>query len=976
MSKLAEHLNSMISEDREYALANAISHVGGPILRMLERGNQPEQTLLDKLHWLLTEPAWMEAHVVEDGHYRSFLNEVRLAWQVADKVGLTIEQTIPKMIARQARYALLQTSMNTLSSNIHPDTLTIGLQIGLWDEETALTYAGQVAYGTTKVAMLTEIGVFLRERHKDELAQEVFIDTLIAMREIDYPASTVQALIALARCLPPALLSDALAMAQEIADRGDRARVLSALAPHLSSDLMEEALEVIREIGDSNGRATALLGFAPYLPIQAPYLLSQMLQMVQDLYGERNQTSVLIALVHHVPSHAIPEVVKIAQTMYDPCYRTAVFLAFDLYEDPEKRLSEARNALFAARDADDIEDRAKGIALLAPYLPEELLPEAFAIARTIGDREPYDASYRTEALVALAPRSPDELQSELIAEVQKWNIFFFNDCSKVLVALIPHLSQPLFSTMLAAARSIIQKVYASEKIAYTYPEDQVPQVLVALFPRLPRELMPDALEAIKDIEAERSRGYALAQIASYLPEEFVPKALELVRRLKAMHRVAALTAFAERGFPGLLDEALRSAQQIQEADESTEILPVLLIAGASVFQPETRSSVIDEALRIAREIDDMRHRTEAFIAIAPSLPPEKSSLVVHEALRAVYAIQEPREQFPLLTNLIALLPPEQWSDVVDNTLKAVQRDFGEDKQDRAIARVTALSGLAPFLSQEQREEALTAAQKLRNPIARSLSLAALATHFPPAQCSLLLSEALKAARRIKDEERGDRFEALALIALSLPLHQRHDMLVEALKAANKVGEMYRSGLGPTLARLFADLPSDLLPSGVTLARQLWNPQALTALIPCIPAEERSELLDDALAAIRQVKSGVERAHMLASLIPYAVPDRQLSLLEEALHAIQQLDLPVNWSNFSQVVWSLASIWAQLPRPQAYSLWMSVLHTYAQYRRSYFLAALAGLLQVIMALGGSPALTESMNAVLEICCHWSWSYRRT
>ena len=115
--------------------------------------------------------------------------------------------------------------------------------------------------------------------------------------------------------------------------------------------------------------------------------------------------------------------------------------------------------------------------------------------------------------------------------------------------------------------------------------------------------------------------------------------------------------------------------------------------------------------------------------------------------------------------------------------------------------------------------------------------------------------------------------------------------------------------------------------------------------------------------------------MLASLIPYAVPDRQLSLLEEALHAIQQLDLPVNWSRFSQALQSLASIWARLPRPQSYTLWVSVLRTYAQYRRSYFLAALFGLFQVIVALGGPPAITESMNAVLEICCHWSWSYRR-
>src|SRR5437667_208737 len=82
----------------------------------------------------------------------------------------------------------------------------------------------------------------------------------------------LQALVTVAQYLPPALLSDALGMAQEIPKREDRAKVLSALAPHLSSDLMEEALEVIREIGGSDGQAIALQGFAPFLPLQAPNL--------------------------------------------------------------------------------------------------------------------------------------------------------------------------------------------------------------------------------------------------------------------------------------------------------------------------------------------------------------------------------------------------------------------------------------------------------------------------------------------------------------------------------------------------------------------------------------------------------------------------------------------------------------------------------------------------------------------------------
>src|SRR6266700_2138344 len=328
MGTLAENLRSLTLADQEYLLNDWTSR-----LAEVAQNNLNHQIALtgdiEGLHWLMTQPDWMQAHIANTGHYNNFLRVVRLAWDVAEKAAISR----PEMIGRQVRYALLQTSINSLSSNIHPDTLKIGLQTGLWNEETALTYAEQVTHSMTKVTMLTEIGVFLREQHKDEPAQEVFIDTLIAMREIDYPADFVQALITLARYLPPALLSDALAMAQEIARREDRARVLSALAPRLSSDLMEEAMEVIREIGDSDSRATALLGFAPFLPLQTPYLLSRMLQTVQDLYGERNQASILIAFAPHVPSHAITEVLKIAQTLYDPCYRTAVFLAFDLYED-------------------------------------------------------------------------------------------------------------------------------------------------------------------------------------------------------------------------------------------------------------------------------------------------------------------------------------------------------------------------------------------------------------------------------------------------------------------------------------------------------------------------------------------------------------------------------------------------------------------------------------------------------------------
>ncbi|HEX9133638.1 MAG TPA: hypothetical protein VF844_15205, partial [Ktedonobacteraceae bacterium] len=241
MGTLAENLQSLPVAEQEDLLNNWTSRLAEVAQHDLNRQRAVTDDIED-LHWLMTQPDWMQMHIASTGHYNNFLKDVRLAWEVADKAA-TFR---PEMIGRQVRCALLQTSINSLSSKIHHTTLMLGLQTGLWDEKTALTYAGQVTHGMTKVSMLTEIGAFLRERHKDELAQEVFIDTLIAMREIDHPADFVQALVTVAQYLPPALLSDALGMAQEIPKREDRAKVLSALAPHLSSDLMEEALEVIQ----------------------------------------------------------------------------------------------------------------------------------------------------------------------------------------------------------------------------------------------------------------------------------------------------------------------------------------------------------------------------------------------------------------------------------------------------------------------------------------------------------------------------------------------------------------------------------------------------------------------------------------------------------------------------------------------------------------------------------------------------------
>ncbi len=639
-------IDRITPEDRQYALKHLVRHLAAVALESLDRQSVRAHQMED-LHWLLTEREWMETHLTNEGSYGPFLEEVQLAWQIAEKAGQQLEQARSEMIARQVHYALLQTSINSLASNMLPEMLLAGLRAGRWGAEAALAYAQQATHGMTKVTMLTQIGAFLRQQHEDELAHKALTSALAGLRDLDYTTDYVKALLALAPHLPPDLLADALAATQEIAAGEDRAKVLCALAPYLPADLQYEALDIVWEMGDAKEQAVALAGLAPSLP---PGLFDQALEMVRRAYWPNAQAKALVALAPHLPPELIPQAREIAEAINDPCYRVAALMAFPQYGQANERRDMVRQALKATQDAFDITDSSEEIVLLAPYLPLELFPEAVTIARTIGG-----AAERTRALVALAPHLPADLQAEVIAEVRTWSLFVFNDTAAVLAALAPHLPQDLMPAALMVAREIIQKAYSGDEMARHHYRhvvaDQVPAALVTLAPYLPGNLMPEALAAVSEIQVGNARSYALAAIAPYLPQELLPKALQIARQLEepehAGYHAMALAVLSQYGVPSAFDEALTLAQQVQYVDDSIVILPLLLADGASMFPPEERTQFLNEALRAAREIHHTRYRSQAFTEIAQYFP-EARQAVLDEAREAADEVQEPLDRLKAL----------------------------------------------------------------------------------------------------------------------------------------------------------------------------------------------------------------------------------------------------------------------------------------------------------------------------------------
>src|SRR6266571_4561180 len=390
MTTLAERLQKMPPERRQYSLDNLASQLAQMAEDALERGESGRDEI-ERLHKLVTESGWMEAHVAYEGHYSGFLVDVQLAWQLATKAGLSQ----PEMIGRQVRYALLQTSINSLASNMPSQVLIGGLHLNRWSARAALEYALHITDRTVKVSALTKIGVFLSERQEVRLADEIFNLVLIELRELDQVSQQAKALMELAPYLSPDLLKIEVEIAGRISDIPTLAIVLKMLAPHLSPELISEAFEIMRKVDNADNQIRVLVGLVPYLPQN---FLKDALEIVRTGRDMSIRAKGIGALAPYLPPELIPQALDIAQAIYDMSYRTAALMSFSQYRQSDDWPIMLRQALTAAQKAFTIEDCAEGVAMLAPHLPEELLLEALIIARSIGGGELQDRGCRSRAI--------------------------------------------------------------------------------------------------------------------------------------------------------------------------------------------------------------------------------------------------------------------------------------------------------------------------------------------------------------------------------------------------------------------------------------------------------------------------------------------------------------------------------------------------------------------------------------------------
>ncbi|MBC7242642.1 MAG: hypothetical protein H5T60_09380, partial [Anaerolineae bacterium] len=142
--------------------------------------------------------------------------------------------------------------------------------------------------------------------------------------------------------------------------------------------------------------------------------------------------------------------------------------------------------------------------------------------------------------------------------------------------------------------------------------------------------------------------------------------------------------------------------------------------------------------------------------------------------------------------------------------------------------------------------------------------------------------------------------------------------------------------------------------------------ALADLAPLLPPDLRTQALQEALAAARQIEDEDARADALADLAPLLPPDLRTQALQETLAAARQIE---DEDDRARALADLASGLAGLPRAELYALWRETLRVLAARRRRSLLSDLGALKEVILALGTEKALEETARAILDVGRWW-------
>lgn len=276
-------------------------------------------TQFDRLHSLISHD-WMGTRLKYDTHYGGFLSDVGLAWSS------TLQAPQPQ-VALQVRYALIQSSVNSLAAAVPPVLFPLFLEHGFWNFDQAITFALQIPELEQRCEALIRLG------QVPELSSEDKRSAFMGAFNVKWPYQAEEKLVLLLRSVAPFLPSDlfpeAYRLVQELHSVPLRQAALSALAPYSHSHqkvaIFAEALALARSFEEPPKRAEALANLAPLLTHE---LLAETLeQIAQSSSTTHTQYECLQKIAGYVPVELHPRAIAISGSSPDIVWHAVVLIA-------------------------------------------------------------------------------------------------------------------------------------------------------------------------------------------------------------------------------------------------------------------------------------------------------------------------------------------------------------------------------------------------------------------------------------------------------------------------------------------------------------------------------------------------------------------------------------------------------------------------------------------------------------------------
>lgn len=974
---------------------------------------------VDSIHQLLREEnesgqnGWYS--VCENlGKTAIFLTDVTHALKLAEH---EFESNPGMAVGLQLRYALIVSSLNTISSKIPSKLFNILVNRKVWTPSQGLVYANQIQYLPQRVVTLSELSSYF---------PDVWTEVIKTTQNIKKESSQIELIKILLTCIPDNCFPQILNVAQSIENKINKAEALTAIAsrfpeaseealgatfmlndpnhihhesfrasnltkivPNMSENLLSICLDAARSMKNNWNRAKLLIAIASRLPHILPEALDATLSIncqqnsgkgeyLNNIMPGLSENQQLIALKNiisiddefyrainlvHLPANLNENLLSIcldaARSIKENRFRAEVLIAI------ASRLPDILpEALEATRSVDDLCNRASLLSLIAPKLPH-IWTETLEVTRNIND-----SRSKTEILKEIAPKLPKELLPVALEIAYSTDDDPTNVSNFVaaLYFLAPYLPANMLSQVLETAKNV--------KKRREYRKNYVEPLISQIFPNLPEKFIRPALESILEVGDESQRVHLLIAIAPNLPEIWL-EVLNLTRTIRGeSERECAIRSFAtslpEDLFPIALEIALAFKDECYRATSLCSIVPRL------------SEKLLPQVLEAARKIEFKYSRAELLIHIASRLP-----YLWLETLELIKTIENeesrsglffytnsniPENLLPFALEVAYSIDSGMWrSNAITYIVKYHPNLLNRvlDHKDSTVG--VNLSEVAKYQSTISPLLALEIALKIQPDGNQVDVLCYIAPHLP----ENVLPQLLEKAFAFKSEQ--NQAAVISAIGSRLPKNLLPQVIDTALVFENKYYTI------KILSAIATDLPENILYQIVDTASTI-NDREKKSQILCVIARYLPDIWTEALNNVLDIENEYSKVELLTSIV-HNLPDnllpkvlelaRSLSDLEkkaqlfsmiaprlpeissEALKAIYDSSKERRYLNI--LIHNTNLLYSSFPYP----LWCKITYFLTYLNREDMLKITRENIHIIKDFGGLESLKEIADAVTDI-----------